>query len=60
MKSDRKRSEESFDSDEEGTELFPRHATANLKQALEVLTEHYDAAHHAIPLANCCFRCHIP
>jgi hypothetical protein len=37
MKNDRKRSEESFDSEDEGAELFPRHAAVNLKQALEVL-----------------------
>ena len=37
MDNDRKQSEDLYDSEEEGAELFPRHAEVNLKTALDIL-----------------------
>jgi hypothetical protein len=37
MDKDRKHSEDIYDSEEEGQELFPRQGEANLKAALELL-----------------------
>ena len=61
MNNERKLSEDVYyDSEEEGTDLFPRHAEANIKASLETLAENYNPASHSQQLANCCFRCHHP
>ena len=60
MNSHRKQSEDLYDSEEEGAELFPRHGHSNLKLALELLAENYKHEEHSWQLINCCFKCHMP
>jgi len=60
MDGHRKQSEDLYDSEEEGADLFPRHSHSNLKLAIELLTESYRREEHAWQLANCCFKCHLP
>ena len=60
MDKERKQSEDLYDSEEEGAELFPRHSEVNIPLALELLADNYRPTAHSWHLANCCFRCPLP